>query len=46
MLLDGPMTGKAFLAYVGQAPVAELSPGYVVIMDNLPAHMVSGVQTI
>ena len=46
MLLDDQMTGKAFLAYVGQAPVAEISPGYVVIMDDLPANMVSRVPTI
>ncbi len=44
MLLDGPMTGEAFLAYVEQALVPELTPGDVVIMDNLPAHKVSGVR--
>lgn len=44
MLLDGPMTGEAFLAYVEQALGPELEPGDVVIMDNLPAHKVSGVR--
>ena len=44
MLLDGPMTGEAFRAYVEQALVPELSYGDVVIMDNLPAHKVSGVR--
>ena len=44
MLLDGPMNGAAFLAYVEQVLVATLVPGDVVIMDNLPAHKVSGVK--
>ncbi len=44
MLLDGPMNGVAFLAYVEQVLVPTLVPGDVVIMDNLPAHKVSGVK--
>ncbi len=44
MLLDGAMDGDAFLAYVEQVLVKELAPGDVVIMDNLPAHKVSGVR--
>lgn len=44
MLLDGAMDGDAFLAYVEQVLVKELVPGDVVIMDNLPAHKVSGVR--
>lgn len=44
MVLDGPMTGVAFRAYVEQALVPTLSPGDVVIMDNLPAHRVAGVR--
>ena len=43
MVLDGPMNGEAFLAYVEQALVPELRPGDIVIMDNLPAHQVQGV---
>ena len=43
MLLDGPMNGVAFLAYVEQVLVPTLVPGDQVIMDNLPAHKVSGV---
>lgn len=46
MLLDGPMHGRAFLAYVEQVLVPELRPGDVVIMDNLPAHKVAGVREI
>ena len=44
MLLDGPMDGEAFLAYVTHVLVPELSPGDVVVMDNLPAHKVTGVR--
>jgi transposase len=38
MLLDGAMHGAAFLAYVEQVLVPTLSPGDIVVMDNLPAH--------
>ncbi len=44
MILDGPMDGAAFLAYVTQVLVPELKPGDIVVMDNLPAHKVSGVR--
>jgi len=44
MVLDGPMNGEAFLAYIRQVPVPELKKGDVVIMDNLPAHKVTGVR--
>jgi len=44
MLLDGPMHGTAFRAYVEQVLVPELRPGDIVVMDNLPAHKVSGVR--
>ena len=43
MVLDGPMNGDAFLAYVEQVLAPTLRPGDVVIMDNLPAHKRSGV---
>jgi transposase len=45
MRLDGPMDGEHFLAYIEQVLVPELTPGDIVIMDNLPAHKVSGVRT-
>ena len=38
MVLDGPMDGPAFLAYVEQVLVPTLQPGEIVVMDNLPAH--------
>jgi transposase len=44
MVLDGPMDGAAFLAYVEQVLVKELIPGDIVVMDNLPAHKVTGVR--
>lgn len=44
MVLDGPMDGEAFLAYVEKVLVPALDPGDIVIMDNLPAHKVSGVR--
>ena len=44
MVLDGPMNRPAFLAYVSQVLVAELKPGDVVVMDNLPAHKGSAVR--
>ncbi len=46
MLLDGPMNGDAFLAYVEQVLVPELEPGDIAIMDNLPAHKVRGVRKL
>jgi transposase len=47
MVLDGPMNGEAFLAYIRQVLAPELKKGDIVIMDNLPAHKVTGVrQTI
>lgn len=44
MLLDGPMNGSAFLAYAEQVLAPQLRPGDIVVMDNLPAHKVSGVR--
>ena len=43
-LLDGPMDGEAFLVYVRRVLVPDHTPGDIVIMDNLPAHKVSGVR--
>ena len=44
LVIDGPMDGAAFLAYVDQFLAPTLSLGDVVIMDNLPAHKVKGVR--
>jgi transposase len=43
-VFDGPMTGEVFRAYVEQMLAPALSPGDVVVMDNLPAHKVAGVR--
>ena len=44
LVLDGPMTGAAFRAYVEQALAPALQPGDVVVMDNLAAHKVTGIE--
>ena len=43
MVLDGPMTGPAFRAYVEQFLAPALAAGDVLVMDNLAAHKVAGV---
>lgn len=43
-VLDGAMDGEAFLAYLRQVLAPTLSPGDIVVMDNVPAHKVSGVE--
>ena len=37
-LFDGAINGQAFLAYVEQVLVPTLSPGDVVVLDNLGSH--------
>jgi transposase len=44
LVLDGPMTGAAFRAYLEQALAPALNPGDVVVMDNLAAHKVAGIE--
>ena len=44
MVLDGPMTGQAFLAYVEQVLIPTLHPDDIVVMDNLPAHKIAPVR--
>jgi transposase len=43
-LLEGPMDGDAFLAYLDQVLVPTLRPGDIVVMDNVGAHHVDGVR--
>jgi transposase len=45
MVLDGPMNGPTFLAYVEQVLVPTLKRGMIVVMDNLAAHRMAGVRT-
>lgn len=42
-VIDGPMNGNAFLAYVEQILAPTLAPGDIVVLDNLSAHKVPGV---
>jgi transposase len=37
-VIDGPINGRSFLAYVEQILVPSLKPGDIVIMDNLGSH--------
>ena len=37
-VIDGPINGQSFLAYVEQLLVPTLSPGDIVIIDNLGSH--------
>lgn len=45
MVLDGPMTGAWFQAYVEQVLAPTLKPGDIVILDNLAAHKIEGART-
>jgi transposase len=44
MVLDGPINGDWFGAYVTKELVPELRHGYVVIMENLPRHKRASVR--
>jgi transposase len=44
MVLDGPMDGAAFTAYLEQVLAQETRPGDLVILDNLSAHKTAGVR--
>lgn len=45
MVVDGPVNGDIFRAYVGPVLVQTLKPGDIVVMDNLQSHKVEGVRT-
>jgi len=46
MVLDGPISRDAFLAYVDQVLVPELTPGDIVVMDNLSSHKGPAVRAL
>jgi transposase len=46
MVLDGPINGEWFEAYVGRVLVPDLRRGDVVIMDNLSSHKRAGAQAL
>src|SRR6516225_4838263 len=44
MVLDGPINGASFVAYIEQCLAPTLKRGDIVVIDNLPAHKVPGVK--
>ncbi|MCI4592207.1 IS630 family transposase [Sphingobium sp. BYY-5] len=46
MVLDGPINGDWFEAYVEQVLAPELGPGDIVIMDNLSSHKRASVRAL
>jgi len=44
MVLGRAMNGFALKAYVDQVPAPSLSPGDIILMDNLSFHKVDGVR--
>jgi transposase len=46
MVLDGPINGEWFQAYVAQVLVPELKPGDIVVMDNLSSHKRAAVREL
>jgi transposase len=44
MVVDAPMDGALFLAYVRQFLCPTLRPGDIVVADNLSSHKVVGVK--
>lgn len=44
LVLDGPINGIAFQAYVDQILVPVLAPGDIVVMDNLGSHKSAGIR--
>lgn len=45
-VVDGPINGRSFLAYVEQILVPTLSQGDIVIMDNLGSHKSQAVRRV
>jgi len=44
LVIDGPMNGSMFTAYIQQFLAPTLAPGDIVVMDNLSSHKVQGVK--
>jgi transposase len=44
LVIDGPMNGETFLAYVERMLVPALRPNDVVVMDNLASHKAEAVR--
>ena len=46
MVVDAPVNGDIFRAYVDQVLVPTLRPGDIVVMDNLSSHKVEGIRAM
>jgi len=46
MVLDGPVNGDWFEAYVGQILLPALRPGDTVVMDNLSSHKRASIKAM
>jgi transposase len=44
LVLNRPINGRSFRAYIEQMLVPTLSPGDIVVADNLASHKVAGVR--
>jgi len=44
LVIDGPINGELFRAWVEQMLVPVLQPGDVVVLDNLRSHKVAGIE--
>lgn len=44
LVIDGPINGEVFLAYVQQQLAPTLQPGDIVVLDNLSSHKRAGVR--
>lgn len=40
LVIDGPLNGELFAAYIRQELAPQLRPGDILVMDNLPTHKV------
>jgi transposase len=46
LVIDQPMNGQIFLAWLEQFLIPTLSAGDIVVMDNLPAHKIAAVRAL
>ncbi len=44
LVIDRPMNGVIFKAYIEQMLAPTLSPGDIVVMDNLSSHKINGIR--
>jgi transposase len=44
LVIDGPINGELFRAWVEQMLVPALQPGDLVVLDNLRSHKVAGIE--